>query len=52
MENEPLAQGQLKEHLMQDPDFRRLAELQAKVKPHHGQHFTQTLTTISRAGRI
>jgi hypothetical protein len=41
MENEPLAQGQLKELLMQDPDYCRLAELQAKVNLHHGQDSTQ-----------
>jgi hypothetical protein len=34
MDNEALAQGELKEYLLRDPDYRRLAELQAKVSYH------------------
>jgi hypothetical protein len=31
MEHEALAQRELREYLMQDPDYRRLNELQLKV---------------------
>jgi hypothetical protein len=37
MEHEALAQREFKEYLMQDPDYRRLAELQAKVSLRHDQ---------------
>jgi hypothetical protein len=34
MEPEALAPRELKEYLMQDPDYRRLSELQHKVSQH------------------
>jgi hypothetical protein len=41
MEHEALAQSELKEYLMQDPYYRRLAELQTKVRHRHNQDLTQ-----------
>lgn len=39
MEHEALAQRELKEYLMQDPDYRRLSELQLKVSQHSTINF-------------
>lgn len=36
MEHEASAQSELKGYLMQDPDYRRLAELQLMVSQHLG----------------
>lgn len=40
MEHDALAQGELKEYLMQDPTYRRLAELQAKVSHRYDRYLT------------
>jgi len=45
MEHEALAQRELKEYLTQDPDYRRLAELQLKVSQTF-RHRPQTLCRL------
>lgn len=46
MEHEALAQRELKEYLMRDPDYRRLAELQQKVS-HTNVRLCPALTHLS-----
>jgi len=44
MEHEALAQRELREYLMQDPDFRRLNELQLKASLYPKIKLYSTLT--------
>lgn len=41
MDIEISAQGELKESLLRDPDYARLAELQAKVFQNHNEYLLQ-----------